>query len=76
MVAKASNAGEGNFGVFRFFQKFNDFNVDNFMWMRTNIPRLDENPIPVEERGTDKETELAIAKKYQVFRANFCTSNI
>ena len=46
------------------------------MWMRTNIPRLDENPIPVEERGTDKETELAIAKKYQVCRANFCTNNI
>ena len=40
------------------------------MWMRTNIPRLDENPIPVEERGTDKETELAIAKKYQVRRAH------
>jgi len=38
---------------------------DNCMWMRTNIPRLEENPVPFEERGTDAETELAIAKKYQ-----------
>ena len=39
---------------------------DNFMWLRTNIPRAEENPIPLEERGTEAETELAIAKKYQV----------
>ena len=37
------------------------------MAIRTNIPREDTNPVPIEERGTDKETELAIAKKYQVF---------
>ena len=39
---------------------------DNFMWLRTNIPRAEENPVPLEERGTEAETELAIAKKYQV----------
>ena len=35
------------------------------MSIRTNIPREEINLIPVEERGTDVETELAIAKKYQ-----------
>ena len=39
---------------------------DNFLWLRTNIPKIEENLIPIEERGTERETEEAIAKKYQV----------
>ena len=38
---------------------------DNFLNLRTNIPKIEENLIPIEERGTERETEEAIAKKYQ-----------
>jgi len=38
---------------------------DNFLSLRTNIPKIEENLIPIEERGTERETEEAIARKYQ-----------
>ena len=36
---------------------------DNFLNLRTNIPKIEENLIPIEERGTERETEEAIAKR-------------
>jgi len=38
---------------------------NNFVCIRTNIPKPELNPIPLDERGTEEEVELAVAKKYQ-----------
>ena len=65
LIAENRTASDVSFLFCFFYQNFKYKIQSNFICIRTNIPKPESNPIPIEERGTEEEVELAVAKKYQ-----------